>query len=181
MIRNAIASQYSKALFNIEVSKGNLEKRLEIMENFLQFLKSNPTLNKFLKSPQISVEEKKAILKNLIQNKTDITFLNFLLYLIDKRRFTYLPEITKEFHNKVNESLGIWEAELVTAIPIEESVKEKLRNKLETHYHKKIQFKEKIDKKIIGGALLVVGNQMIDWRIKTRLKKLKESLLASEE
>lgn len=49
--------------------------------------------------------------------------------------------------------------------------------KLETSYSKKIAIKEQVSEDIIGGTLLILGNKEIDWRVETRMDKLKKHLL----
>ncbi len=178
MIKRVIASRYSKVLFNLDSQKkSNLEKRLLDFESILILLKKNPNLVRFLKSPQISLPEKKEIFRSLLENGIDMTFFNFFFYLIEQRNLDDLAQIALEYRRIVNEFLGIWEAKIITAVPIEPAVQEKLKEKLEKFFQKKMKINKEIDPKIIGGALLIVANEMINWSVTGRLRKMRESLL----
>jgi F-type H+-transporting ATPase subunit delta len=178
MIKRSVALRYSKALFDIDRSNGQLETRLKDFDSLLELMKNNPKLLKFIEAPQVTLQEKEKVLKTCLSDKLDVTFFHFLLYLIEKRRLNYLAQIASEYRLMVNEELGIWEVEIITAVPIESDIEEKLKAKLEKFYQKKIKIKNEINSKMIGGAVLIIANEMIDWSIRGRLKKMKEHLLA---
>lgn len=177
MINKSITSRYAKALFNLDLEKdANLEKRIQDLETLTSLLESQPKIKKFFSAPHIKIEEKENLLKSIINNQFDSTFVEFLYYLLQQQRLMELADIGFEYRRLADEHLGIWEASLMTAIPINEDVKNALKTKLESYYNKKIKLKELIDPQIIGGARLVVANQMIDWTLKNRIRKLKERL-----
>lgn len=178
MIQSPLVSRFSKALFAIDKeSKIDMEKRLEDFEFINGLRKNNPELDAFIMAPQVSMGEKEALLDQLCKDKFDSRFFDFIKYLLKKRKFNYLSWIAENYRVRVNEFLGIWEATVITAIPLNEETKEKLKHKVESTYKKKIKLNSQIDPKIVGGALLIVGNQMMNWTVTDRLKKLKESLV----
>lgn len=180
MIKRAIALKYSKALFNSDLAQGCIGKRLDNFDLILDALKKNPKLRKFLEAPQINLDEKKRVLKSIFKDDLDDSFYNFFFYLIEKRRLIYSSQIALEYRSMVNQHLGVWEAKIITAVPIEAEIEKTLKEKLEKFYKKKIKLNKQIDSKIIGGAILVVANEMIDWSVKERLKKMKENLMTSK-
>lgn len=165
MKHRTMASRYAKVLFQLE------DNNLENLKAYLDLLKNSKIL-KFLKAPQIPLEAKKAIL-----TKGSTKFRHFLAYLIEHHKLDLLPEIAKEYHSLVNEKLNIWEAEMHTAVPMEADVEQELIKKLERFTDKKVTLHQKVDPKMIGGAILIAGNEMIDWSIKGRLAKMKAYLL----
>lgn len=177
MIAGEVASRYARALFNLASSKAELESRQSDLEVFVEALKKNPRLRTFLSAPQIKREEKREVLRTILAGKTDEKFLDFLYFVLEKGRMNFLEEISREYHHRVKESLGILETSLITAVPAEPKLKERLREKLERAYEKKIEMKEKIDPQLVGGVVLVLGNQVMDWSVRDRLLSLKESLL----
>jgi F-type H+-transporting ATPase subunit delta len=177
MIAGEIASRYARALFNLASSKTELESRQLDLEVFVEALKKNPRLRTFLSASQINREEKRKVLQAILAGKTDEKFLDFLYFILEKGRMNFLEEISREYHHRVKENLGILETNLITAVPAEPKLKERLREKLERAYKKKIEMKEKIDPQLVGGVILVLGNQVMDWSVRDRLLSLKESLL----
>lgn len=169
----AIASRYAKALFEVDAPKGVLEKRLEDFDLLLKFLKQDPHLAHLFTAPHITVDEKKGILKTL---GFDPVFLKFLSFLIERGRWEFLPQIAKHYRLKVDQQLGIWEAKLVSAVPIDQELEERLKSNLQKKFHKQIRLDKAIDPKLIGGARLMLDNEMIDWSLAGKLNKLKKEL-----
>jgi F-type H+-transporting ATPase subunit delta len=142
-----------------------------------QLINDFPGFSTFLKHPFIKNEEKKSVLKNLFKDKSDTLFLNFLFFLLDKKRIKYLPQIANEFCEMADKKLGRLQVGLLTALPIDNEMKEKVRQTLENQYKMKVYLKDKIDPQILGGMVLSIGNRVMDGSLKTRSTELKNHLL----
>lgn len=180
MIKYAISPRYAKVLFDLDSAKSNLDRRLEDFDSVINIFNQNPQLVRFLKAPHIILKDKKKVLWDSLKEKFDPIFINFLSYLIQKGRLGYLASIGNAYRLLVNEDLERWEADIITAVPLDADSEGNLVKKLEKMFHKKIKLKNKIDPKIIGGAILVISNEMLDWSVTGRLRKLKEKLTATQ-
>lgn len=176
MISSEIASRYSKALFELAKTSNQLEETSKNLEEVLHVVETLE-LNSFFTDPSVSSQQKKDVLKQALEKHIHPLVLTFLQFLIDKRRFNFLSEISSKYTDLVKKNSEILEVELTTAIPADDKMKKALTEKLEKLYRKKIKIKEKLDEEILGGVILLVGNQMIDDSIKHHLLKLKENLL----
>jgi len=176
MLNRSISVGYAKALFNLDKNKKALEKRLLDFEFIVKIFKENSKIVKFLKAPHIDVKEKNKILIAVFNDKIDTQFMNFLKFLIQERRIISLYGIAKEYRRLVNDYLGIWDVNIVTAVPIDEENEISLKEKLSKKFQKKIILSKKVNPKLIGGLTLIMGNVMLDWTLTCRLKKLKENL-----
>lgn len=181
MIDRAVAFRYAKVLFAIDRMKVNLEQRIVDFESILKILKDNPKLISFLHAPQVSLADKKRVLDTSLKGIFDPAFMNFLSYLIERKRLVYLDDIADAFKSIAYEELGIEEVDLVTAIPFdgEADIEAKLKQKLEERLGRKIRLNRIIDPKIIGGAILIISNKMLDGSVNGRLKELQEYLMTS--
>ena len=176
MIAGQVASRYSRALFKMAASKEELEIRQQDLEGVVSVLQSLPKLGQFLSAPQISRVDKEKVLEKSLGGKLDPQLLHFMLFLLEKGRLKHLPEISRAYQRMVKESLGILEASLITAVPADTKIKESLQRKREKAYKKSSEMREEIDPQIMGGVILVVANQVMDWSIRDRLSSLKENL-----
>lgn len=176
MINYKIVFQYSKALVQLSGSREQLENQLSELEELMRLLEEIPILKQFLYHPFVRAEEKKKILEKLLKNQSNDRILNFLFFLIDKKRMHYLTAIVEEYHRLAKLELGIVEASVTTAIPIEEKTIEEIRAKLEKQYGKKIQLESKVDPQILGGMVLMIADKILDNSTKNQLMKLKEHL-----
>jgi F-type H+-transporting ATPase subunit delta len=173
-----VSFRYSNALFLLNGTLAQQEKRVDDLKKLTTFLQDRPKLKQFFLSPQIHKEEKSNLLKKLFSDGLDKDLLRFLLLLLEKGRLKQLPDIVQQYHEIVKKNLGIQEVSLISAVPLENEAIKQLKEKLEKYYQKNVEILHKIDPQIIGGAILIVGYKMLDYSIKDRLANLKENLLA---
>lgn len=171
------ALRYSKALFQSGSSKEELERRLSDLTQIIETFKQFPKVSKFFASPQISIESKKQALNSALSG-IDPQLKYFLFLLLDKNRFKLLPDILHFYRSMVIERIDALEVHLITASPIDAEIRNSLKEKLEKMYRKTILIKEEMDPTLIGGGILMIGNQQIDFSIKGKLAKLKRDLLS---
>lgn len=172
-----VASKYSKALFNLTPSVQDLEKRLSRLQEIIKLL-DKPYLKNFFASPQISQQQKMEFLKEVLKQNVDSELLSFFLLLLEKKRLKYLPEIAKHYSELIRNKKGILKARLLTAFPLDEKTRASLKEKLDQMYHKNIEIDNQIDPSLIGGGIIFIGSQMLDFSLNGKLSKLKKDLLA---
>ena len=71
-------------------------------------------------------------------------------------------------------------AQVKSVIPLSEYQANKLTENLEKKFNKKIILKQEIDKSIIGGLYVVVGDEVIDGSVKSQLQQIKSQVLNNE-
>lgn len=155
-----------------------MEKRLLDLENIHHILFQKPLIRRFFSSPQIRLEQKEYLLKKNFENDGDPQIFSLLRLLLFKGHFNHLPDIVKEYRRRVYAALGILEVHLMAATSISETMKEKLKQKLEKSYQSKIELKEELKPQLIGGGIVVIENQLIDFSIRGKLDRLNKKLLA---
>jgi len=178
MMGRAIAERYAKVFYELNAPRQKLEQGLAELDAFVFILHQQPQFAEFLNAPQIEAHEKQKMLKKIFGNKFEETLINFISYLIEQKRLSFLSQILREYGLRVDEHLGVWRVDLKTAVPINEEIETQLRKKIEDVYKKRVVIHTEVDPSIIGGAILVIANEMADWSVKGRLKNLKEELLA---
>lgn len=173
---NEVAKEYAIALFDIALEKNILDKITEELIILTEIINEDNNITKLLSHPQLSKVEKKEIVKKIF-NSVNQTLLNFIYVIVDNNRFVDINDIKREFINLYNEYLNILEVEAITAIPITDTQVSLLEKKLAQKYRRKINIKNIIDTSIIGGMVLKINNQIIDYTIKTQLQSLKSHIL----
>ena len=166
--------RYALALYDVAEEKGKVDEFLKDFEDIVNLFKNNKECKTLISHPDISTKEKRDIFIKMFKGKIDDQLLSFLLILIDKGRIEFAEEKFKEMKKiflKRNNALTV---EVRTTIPLEQDDRDNLTNKLRNTYGKQIMLSEKIDKSLIGGVYLRVGNNVIDGTIKNKLEELKE-------
>lgn len=179
MIGPHIGRQYAKALFNSMDSDEQLRTTLSDLRSLTVALKTTPGFLQFLRNPQITVKQKEEVVFYILGAQASPVLSALMSLLLERGRIQYLLELTKAFGVLVNERLGILEVRLLTSSPADAATKNALANKLEKSYGKKIEFIERIDPEMLGGVRLIIGTQMIDSSIRSKLFRIKESMLAA--
>ncbi len=171
-----VATTYSEALFDVAVETGKIEAFLEDLSGVVDSLKTYPEFFDLFKTPQISTDEKKEIIENVFGGKISGEVLNFLKIIMDKHRGNEIEAITKAYEERVYDHKGIEKATVVSAVPLSDAQMKAITEKLEKLTGKSIEMTDKIDKTILGGVTVRIGDRIIDGSIRSRLTDVKEDL-----
>lgn len=169
--------RYALALYQIGEKNGKVEEYITDLEEIVELIKTNQELSKVIHHPQITTSRKKKIFTEIFQNKVDENLLNFLLILIQKDRIEYLEEKLNEIKKIHLEKQNIIKVISKTVIPFTENERTALIEKLEIKYKKKVLLEEQIDKSIIGGVYIRVGDEVIDGTIKAKFDEIKKRVI----
>lgn len=171
-----IANRYAEALFQLSEEENITKEIYNELHSVLNIVKNNKDLDNVLKSPLVAKAEKVQLIETLFNNKINNNLKNFLKILVEKGRISSLKSIELTFKQLLNDRDNIIEGTVISAIPLTgEKVKE-LEEKLSKKYNKNVTLENKVDKSILGGVLIRLGNTQIDGSVKTRLDNIKEQL-----
>ena len=91
---------------------------------------------------------------------------NFVRVLIQNDRLAVLPEIATLFESLKNEREGVVEAQIESAFPVDDAALAQLVGDLERRFKRKVRPQLHIDRALIGGALIKVGDEVIDGTVR---------------
>ena len=168
-----VASRYVKSLLSLAVEQGAVEEVHNDMNLFARTCE-NKEFAAMLQSPVIPHDKKRIILELLFKGKVHSLTMAIIEILTRKNREPLLSSIAKEFHTAYNEYKGIGKATITTAVPLDAALRaevEKIVKQLSSK--SQVELQEKIDKDMIGGFVLNVGDHQIDTSIQNKLKALK--------
>jgi F-type H+-transporting ATPase subunit delta len=171
-----VANRYAMALFELATENNLIESVQKQLKYITDSLEANPQLEELFKSPLMKSEDIKQIMKECYEKSVNIKLLNFLFVLVDKRRQSYIKQIQVEYKAIVDKSNNLVEAVAITAEPMKDQDLELLQKKLSKTTSKNISLINKVDKDMLGGILIKMGDKEIDGTIKRRLGELREQL-----
>lgn len=172
MIRTISASKYAKAFFALASSAAEAERHLKQLEEVNAFL-NKAKLWSFFAAPQITQNQKEKLLEKIC---IDPIIRNFLALLFKKNRFKYLPEIVLKYQTLLMKKKEVLPAKLISSHALDQETIEQLQVKLNHLYQKKTEIVNEVDPKLIGGGVLIINDQIIDFSIKNKLNSLKRDL-----
>lgn len=172
--------RYALALYKVAEEKDKVEEYLEDLRKICDIIDNNKEFYEVIKYPQISTKQKKKIFNDVFKGKIDEELLSFLLILIEKGRILYLRQKLHQMEQIHLEKENKVVAEVKSVIELTEDQTLKLKEKLEKKYNKTVIIKHEIDKSIIGGLYVRVGNDVIDGSVKSRLEDMRAIMLKME-
>jgi len=171
--------QYANALADIALAQGAAVPVAQQLGDFTAAYAGSPELRNFLKSPAVTKEEKRSVAAKISARLGASKILrNFLFVIIDHQRMHQLPEILETFQNVLRERQGIANAEIFSAVALNDAQKTEMKQTLERVTGKKIEAKFSLDLNLLGGTLVRVGDTIYDGSLRNRLNGLRERLLA---
>ena len=173
MKKSRAASRYAKSLLQLAQEKNVLDFVVHDMNLFAKVCEQNRALVSTLGSPIINSDKKLAILKGLFEGKVNPLTLSLFGIIARKGREGELPEIAQEFIVQYRELKGVLTGEVTTPFPISDDLRNQFKGIVSKAYGKEVELKEKVNKDIIGGFVLKVGDKQIDESVKTKLQRLK--------
>lgn len=174
-----LAKNYAQAIFESANGDSNAAEDLCLsLEALNTGIGQVKNAREVFNSPRINSTEKKEILKKLL-GSAPANLSNVLNLLIDKQRFSILPEVQEELKSIIDKSKGLIHAEVSSAKELDASTLEKVKASLEKSLlqsGEKIKIKNSVEPKLIGGLKIKVKDLVYDGSIKSRLDNLKRRL-----
>jgi ATP synthase, F1 delta subunit len=172
--------RYALALYKVAEEKGKVEEYLQNLREIVDLINSTDELLQVIKHPQISSSRKKETFTKIFKGKIDDELLSFLLILIDKGRILYLKEKLAEMEKIHLERENTILATVKTVIALTDEERINLKSKLENKYKKIVILQEEIEKDLLGGVYVRVGNDVIDGTVKSKLAEMRALMLRGE-
>ncbi len=170
-----VATRYAKSFIDLTMELGMLEKAVADMKQIVSICKSNHEFVIFLKSPIINTDKKIAVLKEIFENTLDKVTFTYIALITNKKREKYLAEIAAEFLNQYNIKKRILKAVVTSASGIDDTTRKKIMELVKEVNTSEVVIEEKIDKNIIGGFIIRVGDKQVDASIARKLNDLRRS------
>lgn len=167
-----VATRYAKSIIDLAEEKKSLEEIRKDMELFSQTLKANHELQAVLANPIIGHARKIRILEAIFGSKINKMTDSFFKIMVNKSRAGVLYATSKEFINQYNIIKHISRAYVTSAAPLSEENKKTIKAELETATGGKIELHTKVDKELIGGFVLTIGDRQVDTSISSSLRRL---------
>jgi F-type H+-transporting ATPase subunit delta len=168
-----IAQNYALSLFEISLKNKNAESFHDRLKFVALELINNTTFQSFARTPHISIKEKFIALRSAFETSNIDTLLQqFILALIQNRRFYLLPAILVCFKKLKKLHSDTCKVTAISANQLEESVRISLKNSLTQILKKPIAIRFKEDKSLIGGLVVEFDKYVIDASIKSKIDKI---------
>jgi F-type H+-transporting ATPase subunit delta len=177
----AFVARYATAFADVvTAAKLDTAKIDRQFADFLATWDSSPELRTFFVNPAIPTAQKIEILDKLnAKLGMQKELRNLLAVLISNDRIGHVAEVAAAYRKILQEQLGIQPAEIVTARELSADERKALAAEVTKLAGAKVDASFKLDKSILGGAVVRIGSTVYDGSVRGRLDRLKESLTSS--
>ncbi|MGH7691578.1 MAG: F0F1 ATP synthase subunit delta [Candidatus Dormibacteria bacterium] len=173
------ARHYAEALFQLAQEEGDFDPWTLRLERLRQLLEGSQ-LGATMADPSLRVAQKLEVCRAVLARDRALERVagNLLLVLVNSRRQRLLPAIQAGYQQLVDRQEGRVLAQLTTAVPLSGAEQRRLAAQLSRRLKLEIRFESTVDKGLLGGAVVRVGDRVFDASLTTRLQQLRQELLS---
>lgn len=172
------AKRYAEAL--IDFGKSEKISFVAIsadLANIQLILSKSKDLYEIFTNPLVSVEDKKELIDKVFEKDIDVLIRNFLKVITEKNRFDLIFEIIQIYNSLLDEINGIARIEVISAVELNDMEQGDIQAKLAAKLKKQIIIKYKVDKSVIAGLVVKMGDNIIDMSVAHKLEEYKMALI----
>lgn len=169
------ARPYARAAFAYASDNGVIAQWAEML-SFCAAIADDATMKAALDQPTLNRQQKGDLFNQVCADKLNDHGKNFIKLLAENDRIALLPDIAVLFHHYQSEAEGAIDAELISALDVNEQQIQAIAASLTKRLGKKVSLTTKIDESLIGGAVIRAGDMVIDGSVRGRLEKLSNTL-----
>ena len=171
---------YALALFSIAQEEKKLKKYKEESLAIIEAIESNEEIIHLLDSKSLEVSVRQGLVKKAFKS-TNKNMINLLFILVERSKFKITVSVLKKFVKLTNNILNIKEG---TVYSVDKLTAKELKD-IQTRTSKMLGYKvvliNKLDTELLSGVKIIVGDEIIEDTVLSRLEQIKYKLLNREE
>lgn len=168
------AKRYARALFEAAREQG-AERISEVeieLKAVVDALKANHDLLNLLQNPSLDITAKKQLLERIFASSVSELVMNTLYLLIDRRRAEVLESMASSYVKIADEALGQTAAVVYSPLALSEGELASIAATFGQITGYKIRVESVIDKSLIGGIRVRIGDRLYDGSLAGKLDRL---------
>jgi F-type H+-transporting ATPase subunit delta len=154
----------------------------QAMSAWQSFLESAVTIvedanvRRILNNPAISTSQLFHLFDEILAPQLSVEQKNFLQLLAQNKRLNVLPEIAIVFSDLCTALAKMSNVRVTTAVATDDDFKQLLTESLSKRIQHNVTLQTEIDPTLIGGAVIQMGDHVIDGSVRGKLSRLLQNL-----
>jgi len=140
---------------------------------------ADPKFSSLIDDPRFSSTQLQQLLFDIGGDDFTPDVQNFLRTMVENGRLALLPQVSELYDQLCNKEQNRIEVEVVSAYMVKKDQQRQIAEALEKRFGKSVELHTRIDKSLIGGAIIRVGDEVIDGSLAGGLKQLANQLHSS--
>ena len=174
---STIARPYAEAAFRLADSQGKLADWSAALAN-LAAVAADARMRAAVGDPNLSAAKVAGMFISILSGKLSGEAENFVRVLAENGRLDVVGEIRDQYEALKNAREGVVEAEVISAFELDQAQIADLVGRLEKKTGRKVKAKVSVDKSLIGGVKVVIGDKVIDGSARAQLGALEIAIKA---
>ncbi|MGQ0509893.1 MAG: F0F1 ATP synthase subunit delta [Betaproteobacteria bacterium] len=174
---STIARPYAEAAFRLADAQGKLADWSATLSN-LAAVAADARVRAAIGDPNVPAAKVAGMLISILSGKLSSEADNFVRVLAENGRLEVLSEIRTQYEALKNEREGLVEAEITSAFDMDQAQLADLVSRLEKKTGRKVKARVSVDKSLIGGVKIAIGDKVIDGSARAQLAALETALKA---
>ncbi|MGE0484315.1 MAG: F0F1 ATP synthase subunit delta [Gammaproteobacteria bacterium] len=170
-----IARPYAAAAYAYASEHGEVD-RWSGMLAALATAVAEPALATFIGHPRVSNEQIVDVLSDLLGDRLNDAGRNFLQALADAERLEIAPQVAELFERSRADAAGVVNVEVCAAYPLNDAERQKIETAIRGRVGRECRVEASVDPALIGGAVIRIGDSVIDLSMRGRLAALEQQL-----
>ena len=172
---STIARPYAEALLKaVKESKeeGLAQKLIPVLDTIDEIV-ADPKLKELASDPSLSSDQIYELIRGMLDKAVPQEAENLLKLVIQNGRIEALPQITAQYRELLNHENKEADVTIETAFPLSDDQVADLIKALDKKFPGiKLLPKVVVDKDLIGGVRVIVGDKVLDGTVKARLAEI---------
>jgi F-type H+-transporting ATPase subunit delta len=174
---STVARPYAEAAFKLADEAGALARWSEMLAG-LAAVAADPRVRRAAADPRLADAQRAGLFIAILGGRLSGEAENFVRVLTQNDRLALLPEIREQFEALKNEREGMVEASVQSAFELTDAQLKDLVARLEKKTGRKVRPQVSVDRELIGGVKILLGDKVIDGSARAQLAALEAALKA---
>src|SRR5258705_5406 len=174
---STVARPYAEAVFKLADAQNALGKWSEMLAA-LAAVAADARVRAAITDPNLSDAKIAGLFIAILAGKLSGDAENLVRVLAEYGRLELLPEIRTQYEALKNDREGVVEAEIYSAFELTQPQLTDLVQRLEKKTGRKVRARVELDKELIGGVKVLLGDKVIDGSARAQLGALENQLKA---
>lgn len=180
MVNETLARRYAAAIFSLAQSGNAVDQVGADLESISSSIQRDELAREFFVAPVVQRDVKEQVINASFAGRVNEVALHSVLLLVRKRREALLPTIVSEYRKMQLQARGEEPLTVTTARELNFNELRAMVERLERLYGKKFEVKQVVDRNLIGGVRILMGDRRVDGTVSGRLDSLARTLFGAQ-
>jgi F-type H+-transporting ATPase subunit delta len=171
-------SGLANAYFENLPDRSVIEETEDELFRFTRTLEAEEPLRQALARQELPLRLRQSVMEDLLSGRAQDITVRLATYAVAASQGRGLVELLDWLVEQVAAERGLRVADVRSAVPLDEDQRRRLTDGLRRLTGRDVELRVSVDPSLVGGAMVVIGDTVIDGTVRHRLDRLRQDLIA---